>query len=62
VRDPDRDTEVSRRRSSQEQSVHSIGTLAREGEKQPGAARTGNETGEGLNGPLPEGKGKWECE
>jgi len=61
VRDPERDPEVSRGQSSQEQSVHSIGTLARKGrngEGSPGRERTG----EGLNGALPGGKGKRERE
>jgi hypothetical protein len=35
-RDPDRDPEVSRRHSSREQSVHSIGTLARKGRNSKG--------------------------
>jgi hypothetical protein len=45
----------------QEQSVRSIGTLARKGRNGQGL-QDRERTGEGLNGALPEGKGKWERE
>ena len=59
VRGSERATEVSRRHSRREQSVHSIEALTRKG-RNSRARRTGNDTREGQNGAQLRRAGKWE--